>query len=176
MRAHEETAFRVAYLIVRNEADARDVAHEAFVRAHGALQRFHQREPFRPWLLRIVTNLALNSVRANRRRRAVDERYMQTVDTRAVAPSAEEQLEAAEQARRVWQAVSELDPHDQTVLYLRYFLGASEREMAVAIGRAAGTVKSRLHRALRRLRGVVESGYPDLLREVTAREQTETGP
>jgi RNA polymerase sigma-70 factor (ECF subfamily) len=173
VRMHEETAFRVAYLIVRDEAEARDVAQEAFVRTYGALKRFDTREPFRPWLLRIVRNVALNSVRAGRRRQAVGERYEQMATTETAA-SAEEQVEAAEQARRVWQAVGELEPQDQTLLYLRYFLDASERETAQAIGRPAGTVKSRLHRVLRRLRGVIESQYPDLLRDAAEKEQTGT--
>ena len=104
------------------------------------------------------------------------ERFEQMVDTKKTAPSAEGQLEAAEQARRVWQAVSELDVQDQTLLYLRYFLDASERETAQAIGRPAGTVKSRLHRVLRRLRGIIENQYPDLLRQNVAKEQTGTRP
>ena len=174
VREHEEPAFRAAYLIVRNEADARDVAQEAFVSAYRALKRFDRREPLQPWLLRIVTNGALNSARANRRRRAMGERYEQVADMRKTAPSAEEQTEAAERARRVWQAVGELDGQDQTLLYLRYFLDASERETAQAIGRPAGTVKSRLHRVLRRLRGVIESQYPDLLREGASKAPTET--
>ena len=174
VRMHEETAFRVAYLIVRDEAEARDVAQEAFVRAYGALKRFERGKPFQPWLLRIVTNVALNSVRASRRRRAMGERYEQMVDTRRTEASAEAQVEAAEQARRVWQAVGELEPQDQTLLYLRYFLDVSERETAQAIGRPAGTVKSRLHRVLRRLRGVIESQYPDLLRDTAAVEWKRT--
>jgi RNA polymerase sigma-70 factor (ECF subfamily) len=176
VRMHEEPAFRVAYLIVRNEADARDVAQEAFVRAYRTLRRFDRREPLQPWLLRIVTNVALNSLRADRRRRAMADRYERTVDTKKVAPSAEEELEAVVQARRVWQAVGELDAQDQALLYLRYFLDASERETAQAIGRPAGTVKSRLHRVLRRLRLVIESQYPDLLRDVAAKKQTGTQP
>ena len=173
MRAYQEAAFRVAYLIVRNEEDARDSAQEAFVRAHGALKRFDRREAFRPWLLRIVTNVALNSARANRRRTAMGERYSQTLDPAAAAPSVEERAEAAETARRVWQAVGELDGQDQALLYLRYFVGATELETAAAIGRPVGTVKSRLHRVLRRLRGVVETQYPDLLRDVAANERAD---
>ena len=100
VRTHEETAFRVAYLIVRDEAEARDVAQEAFVRAYRAMKRFDRREPFQPWLLRIVTNVALNSVRAARRRRAMGERYEQMVDKGKTTASAEQQAEAAEEARR----------------------------------------------------------------------------
>ena len=171
-RGYEEAAFRVAYLIVREEAEARDVAQEAFVRAYRSLGRFDARQPFRPWLLRIVTNLALNSARAAGRRRAMGERYEQAGEMKTVEPSPEHAVESAEQARRVWHAIGRLDAQDQALLYLRYFLDASERETAQALGRPEGTVKSRLHRVLRRLRGVIEQQYPDLLPEITEREMT----
>jgi RNA polymerase sigma-70 factor, ECF subfamily len=172
VRRYEEAAFRVAYLIVREEAEARDVAQEAFVRAYRSLGRFDTTQPFRPWLLRIVTNLALNSARAAGRRRTMGERYEHSVGRVSSEPSPEHAVESAEQARRVWQAIGRLDAQDQTLLYLRYFLDASERETAQALGRPEGTVKSRLHRVLRRLRGVIEQQYPDLLPEITERAMT----
>jgi RNA polymerase sigma-70 factor (ECF subfamily) len=161
---HEEIAFRVAYLIVRDEAEAQDVAQEAFVRAYRSLGRFDTRQPFRPWLLRIVTNVALNSRRSAGRRAAAGERYERQAGQGA-APSPEAAVQQSEETRRVWEAVGQLDAKDQTLVYLRYFLGVSEQEAAAAIGRPAGTVKSRLHRALRRLRDVIERGYPDLVPE-----------
>lgn len=163
MRLHEDAAFRCAYLIVREEAEAKDVAQEAFVRAHRSLGRFDTRRTFRPWLLRIVTNLAFNSRRSAGRRSATRERYEAAGGPTASVPSPESAAQAGEQARRVWEAVAALGNEDQEVIYLRYFLEASEEETAAAIGRPIGTVKSRLHRALRRLRAVVEERFPDLV-------------
>jgi RNA polymerase sigma-70 factor (ECF subfamily) len=57
---YREVAFRTAYLIARNAADAEDAAQEAFVKAYYALGRFRAGEPFRPWLLRIAANEARN--------------------------------------------------------------------------------------------------------------------
>ena len=65
---YQEAAFRAAYLIARNADDAADIAQEAFVRAHAQLHRFRLDDPFRPWLLRIVTNMALNDRRSRGRR------------------------------------------------------------------------------------------------------------
>ena len=163
MRQYEEVAFRVAYLIVRDEAEARDVAQEAFLRAYGSLGRFDARRAFRPWLLRIVTNLALNSARKAARQRRRDERYERAADVQRTVASVEETVEAQERGRRVWQAMSTLSADDQTVLYLRYFLATSEEDTATTIGRPVGTVKSRVHRALGRLRQVIQEQYPDLL-------------
>ncbi len=168
VRRYEDVAFRVAYLVVRDEMEAQDVAQEAFVRAYRSLGRFDARKPFRPWLLRIVTNLAINSRRSARRRGAMTERYERGLAVHSADRSPESAAEAGEHARRVWQAVSDLEPRDQTLLYLRYFLEASDEEAAAAIGRPVGTVKSRLHRALRRLRGVIEERYPDLASGVAA--------
>ena len=162
VRAHEEAAFRVAYLIARDEAEAQDVAQEAFVRAYRSLAKFDTRRPFRPWLLRIVTNLAINSRRGAQRRDAMSRRYQTEAHQKQAAPSPEAAVEAHEHAQRVWAAVAALSAHDQAVLYLRYFMDASEAETAVAIGRPPGTVKSRLHRALKRLRDVIDDRDPDL--------------
>lgn len=161
MQSYEELAFRVAYLIVRDEDDAADAAQDAFVRAFRSLDTFDTGRAFRPWLLRIVTNVALNSTRAAKRRQAATERLIPDSELEGqMQPDAA--AEAAEQAERVWEAIGGLSDDDQNLIYLRYFLESSEAEAAEAIGRPVGTVKSRLHRALKRLRQVIEDQYPDL--------------
>ncbi len=155
-------AFRAAYLIVRDEDDAADVAQDAFVRAYRSLGTFDAGRPFRPWLLRIVTNVALNSTRSSKRRSAATERLARDAERREDEPP-DAAVEAAEQSERVWTAIADLPGDDQRLIYLRYFLENSEAEAAESIGRPVGTVKSRLHRALKRLRRVIEDGYPDLL-------------
>jgi len=163
VRAHQEAAFRAAYLITHDAADAQDVAQEAFIRAFDALGRFDARRPFRPWLLRIATNLALNRLKASKRRQAMAERYgaraVETQDT----PTIEANVLKRERGRRVWDAIGRLKPDDQRLLVLRYFLELSEAELAQAFGVAAGTIKSRLHRALAKLRDVIRAHDPDLL-------------
>ena len=163
VRAHQEAAFRAAYLITHDAADAQDVAQEAFIRAFDALGRFDARRPFRPWLLRIATNLALNRLKASKRRQAMAERYgaraVETQDT----PTIEANVLKRERGRRVWDAIGRLKPDDQRLLVLRYFLELSEAELAQAFDVAAGTIKSRLHRALAKLRDVIRAHDPDLL-------------
>ena len=160
VRRHQEVAFRAAYLIVRDAGAAEDVAQEAFVRAFRGLGSFREGEPFRPWLLRIVTNLALNEVRGRNRRQGLFARI--TSFRQDPEPSPEPAALEGEQRDAVWRAIHELNGDDQVVLYLRYYLDLSEAEIAGVIGRPAGTVKSRLHRAGGRLREVVENRYPEL--------------
>jgi RNA polymerase sigma factor (sigma-70 family) len=158
---YQEVAFRAAYLITRDAGLAEEAAQDGFIRAHASLRGFRVGEPFRPWLLRIVTNLALNQVRGRSRRARLLER-VGIARERAWEPAADDTFLASARQRLLWQAIRELPEDDRVVLYLRYFLELPEREIAGVIGKAPGTVKSRLHRAGGRLRAVIEERYPAL--------------
>ena len=156
---YQEVAFRAAYLIVRDAQAAEDCAQDAFIRAYRGLRGFRRGEPFRPWLLRIVTNVALNDVRSKQRRTGLFDRVA------AVAPKAVDAPDFSlgdEHATTLARAINELPLDDRVVLHLRYFLDLPEREIATAIGKPPGTVKSRLHRAGKRLRELIEAKYPQL--------------
>ena len=87
--AFSEVAFRTAYLVTGDAAEAEDAAQEAFVKAYRALDRFREGEPFRPWLLRIVGNTARNRRRAAGRRAGLRLRAEAEAPTAARAPSHE---------------------------------------------------------------------------------------
>ncbi len=157
---HQDAAFRSAYLILRDSQAAEDVVQDSFIRAFRSLDRFREQSSFRPWLLRIVTNLALNQVRSQRRRLSLLERI--GGQARQDEPPAEALVVHGEEAQTMWQAINQLRQEDRLVLYLRYFLELSEHDMAQVIDKAPGTVKSRLSRAGRRLREVIERDYPQL--------------
>ena len=159
VRQYQEPVFRLAYLILGDSAEAEDVAQETFIRAYLKLAQFDAERPLRPWLLQIAANLARNRRRSIGRYWGALRRYWQ-----AEAEPAHRVAERADRpdARRLWQAVQRLQPAAQEIIYLRYFLALSEKEMAAALNVAPGTVKSRLHRALKRLRVVIGREYPDL--------------
>lgn len=157
---YQDAGFRAAYLIVRDAAAAEDVAQEAFIRAYRSLRSFRDGEPFRPWLLRIVTNLALNEVRGRGRRGGLFARVAGWRSEPVASP--EGAVLAGEGLELLSRAINELPADDRVILYLRYFLELPEREIAIAIDRPPGTVKSRLHRASARLRDVIERRYPTL--------------
>jgi RNA polymerase sigma-70 factor (ECF subfamily) len=159
---HQAAAFRLAYLVVGDAADAEDVAQEAFVRAFLSLERFEIGRPFRPWLMAITVNLARNRRRSfgrylNNLRRLI-EREPEPVQLHQYG----EDLQARREAHLLWQAVQQLNQKGQEVVYLRYFLEMSESETAETLDIAPGTVKSRLHRALKQLRGVIEREFEEL--------------
>jgi RNA polymerase sigma-70 factor (ECF subfamily) len=147
---HLKVAFRAAYLITGSPADAQDAAQEGLVKAWLALDRFRSDAPFRPWLVRIVINEAHNRRRATGRQAGLALRLAALPE--ATDSGAEATALAGEQRTRLLGAVSSLREEDQMVIAARYFLGLSEAETATALSLPAGTVKSRLSRALARLR------------------------
>lgn len=163
VRAYETPAFRAAYLITRDEHDAADAAQEAFVRAFRALESFRLGEPFRPWLMRIVTNQALNRIQAVKRRTGMTERYAQTVDAAMESPNVQRALETREKNELLVRAVGRLKPDEQALITLRYFIELPEVEVAQTLDIPQGTVKSRLHRTLSKLREIIRTEFPDLV-------------
>jgi RNA polymerase sigma factor (sigma-70 family) len=152
VREHQGIAFRTAYLITGSAADAEESAQDGFVKAHRALGRFRRGAPFRPWVLEIVANEARNRRRSAGRRTVLAVRAAAEAPSGDAAPSPEGVLLAAEERDDLLEAVNALSEDDRLVIGCRYFLELSEEETAAALGIRRGTVKSRLSRALERLR------------------------
>ncbi len=148
VRGQQEVAFRTAYLITGDASEAEDATQEAFVKAYRSLWRFRPGAPFRPWLLSIVANEAKNRSKAVGRRA----RLALRAATEAPVGDASSSPVAAELRAELLLALEALREADRLAIACRYFLGLSEEETAAALGCARGTVKSRLSRAVGRLR------------------------
>src|SRR4051812_7146843 len=135
-------------LITGHPEDAEEAAQDGFVKAWRALHRFREGEPLRPWLLTIVANEARNRRRAAGRREHLVLRAAAALPPAGEAPVPDRDGLAA--------AIGRLREEDRVVIGCRYLLDLSEAETAAALGVARGTVKSRLSRALGRLREEVD--------------------
>jgi RNA polymerase sigma-70 factor (ECF subfamily) len=166
VRRYESLAFRTAYLLSGDPAEAEDAAQDAFIRAYRALGTFQLGRPFRPWLLRIVANQAINRRKAEARRQGLVERFGAFLRSGGGPPSVEAQVVEGERSDTLWKAIRQLKPDEQTLVYLRYYLELSEAELAEALNCPPGTVKSRLHRTLQRLQSIVERHYPELAKGI----------
>ena len=155
VRRYQELAFRTAYLITGNAADAEEVAQDALTKAFYALDRFRAGAPFRPWLLQIVANEARNRRKSAGRRAKLALRAAAEELPGRSEPSPEGEVLAAERRAALLAALDALRDDDRRVIAYRYFLDLSEAEMADILNCARGTVKSRLSRALGRLRGLL---------------------
>jgi RNA polymerase sigma factor (sigma-70 family) len=155
VQRYQELAFRAAYHVTLDAGDAEDAAQEAFVKAYYALDRFREGAPFRPWLLTIVINEARNRRKAAGRRAGTEQRAFAVHASGDPARSPEDVAEAGELRAALLGAIRRLREEDRLVLAYRYFFDLSEAEMAEALHCARGTIKSRLSRALGRLRAVI---------------------
>lgn len=139
-----ERAHRAAFLITRDAAAAEDIAQEAILAAVQRLARFDARRPFGPWLHRIVVNRSIDHVRARRRRGEVHA----TAAPELPAPPDG----GGSMSDDVAGALAVLDPEDRAVVVLRHLLDHDSQEISRMLGMPPATVRTRLRRALDRLR------------------------
>lgn len=159
MRAHHERTFRLAYAIVHNEADARDIAQEVWLTVWKQLGTFRGDSRFTTWLHPIVTRKSLDHLR--KRRRWFDrflpfntgEADAVEVPEPATTDDARSLHEGNETVERVRAAIAALPPKHRVVLALRELEGLSYEEIAAATGVPTGTVMSRLFHARKLLAG-----------------------
>jgi RNA polymerase sigma-70 factor (ECF subfamily) len=148
-----------------NRLDAEDAVQEAFLRAWRFRDSLSKESSFRPWLYRVVVNTCNSKLRQeipHRDRRASDEALNDE-------PAGEESPQRIELSQDVMSALRDLPVDLRVVVVLRYYADLSEREIAIAIGRKQGTVKSRLHEARRRL-ALHPALQSDTARDRTSRE------
>lgn len=160
---YRETAYRVALRITRRPEDALDVVQDGFIRAFERLGGFQRESGFRTWLLRIVSNRALDLLRARKVRLAIpldggDEAPGATLAARGPHQQPEHAMEQQELARRLHQAIESLPPEQRAVFALYATGEMTYEQIAEALGIPIGTVMSRLYHARRRLHGML----PDL--------------
>jgi RNA polymerase sigma-70 factor (ECF subfamily) len=147
VRRHREGVVNVVYRMCGDANLAEDAAQEAFIRAWQHLPGYRPQSPFRNWVYRIATNVALDMLRRER----------ETVDIDALSLAASDEgpeatVEGRERGEQVRQAVLALPPASRAVLVLREYEGLSYREIADMLGIPIGTVMSRLSYARNRLR------------------------
>ncbi len=140
-------AFRVALSVLRDRAEAEDVAQESFLRAYQSFHRLRDRARFRAWLVRIAWRLALDRIRARKRR---EQRELAAVRTPA-EPTCEDLAASSEFQRRLAAAIDALPEKLRIVLNLAAVEGHDLKEVARLLDLPEGTVKSRLHLARKRL-------------------------
>lgn len=156
---HRDLVYGVARRWTRTPEDAEDLTQEAFVRAYRALIGYppERREALRlrGWLARITLNLARNRARA-RDPVAVDiDDVAEPLDERGIGPASI--VERRESAQRWRLLLARLPPNQRLAVELRHVEGLSYPEIAEALAKPAGTVKSDVHRGVKRLRRAYES-------------------
>jgi len=166
LRAGEEDAFRefvatyqdrILTVVARvgGTAEAEDLAQETFIKALGAIDRFEGNSALFTWLYRIAVNTARDFL-AHRRRRPAVALEDASVDPVSAADRPEEALARKDDRQLVRQALDKLAEPFRSTLVLREMEGHSYEEIATILGVSIGTVESRIFRARRKLRDILE--------------------
>lgn len=146
---HRSRALGLAMRVLRSEADAEDVAQEAFVRAWFALPGFRGESKFSTWLYAIVMRKALDRAATVQRRRGRETELAAASEIAATRGADDERARLAVRMERLMSVLSEAQ---RAVVTLFYYEGRSVDEVAMALRMPAGTVKTHLSRARAALR------------------------
>jgi RNA polymerase sigma-70 factor (ECF subfamily) len=161
-RRYRQAAFRVAYRLLGNEADALDAVQEGFIKALSHLEGFQGRSSLKTWLLRVVSNAALDLGRSRGRREAVHlDALPGALHNRLLCPDDTQQtLHREELSHLLSEALNTLSPIQRQTFVLYADAELSYREVAEATGASLGTVMSRLYYARQKLRAYLIQRTP----------------
>ena len=151
LRDDYNTAYRTACLVLRDPVEAQDAVQEAFLRVWRFRDSVPAGDARKAWLYRVVVNACISRIRSQKSRAGKDFGDLGLETMADPAPSPQALAEHAELAGDVVAALADLPESLRVPIVLRFYAGLSEKEIAVAIDRRPGTVKSRLYDARQRL-------------------------
>ena len=148
-----DACWRFAYHMLGEQSDAEDVLQETYLRAYLAIGRYDERDQFRGWLFRILTNQCRNALTARGRR---SRRFVQdeiAIELAAAPPTGV--LRDVEDAT-LSRALAQLDPNQREALLLKFSEGLEYTEMSAMTGMGESALKMRVKRGIERLRALLE--------------------
>ena len=161
-RRYRGLAYRVAHRLLGNEADALDAVQDGFVKALTHLDGFEGRSSFKTWLLRVVSNAALDlgRQRGRREQRRSDESALNDWEISGPAQEPGRELERADLRRMLQAALMRLPEAQRRTFVLHVDGELSYREVADVLEISIGTVMSRLFYARQKLRALLSERLP----------------
>ena len=150
-RAHLRDVYSYAYYRVGNHHDAEDLTEQAFLQAYRHFERAlaeSKGRPLRPWLIRIVHNLAANYFRDRSRR---PQTHLEDAGILSAPHGTEQIVEEREEVQAVLRGVAGLPEDRREALIMRFAIGMDNREISRALGRSEGATKGLIPRAIKQL-------------------------
>ncbi len=151
---YEKRAYNIAYRMMANEEDAKDMAQEAFIKIYKSIKNFREESSFSTWLYRIVTNVCLDEIRKRKRNETVplqismeNDKGIAHIEIGADKETPEDIYERIEKRQLILNAINSLNEDYKTVIVLRDIQGFGYEEIASMLSCSLGTVKSRINRA-----------------------------
>jgi RNA polymerase sigma-70 factor (ECF subfamily) len=151
VRAAQRPVFGLCLRLLRNEAEASEVAQETFLRAYQHLDRYDETRPFDLWVLTIARNLCLDLLRRRTKLQTEDvDEHAQVLPSGDI--SVEEHAIVRQERQSLEDAMATLSVDDREVLALYYVQKRTTKEIAQVMNVAPGTIMARLFRAREKLR------------------------
>ncbi|MCA0374941.1 MAG: RNA polymerase sigma factor [Gemmatimonadetes bacterium] len=150
-----DACFRFAYHMLGERADAEDAVQESFLRAYLAIGRYDERDQFRGWLFRILTNQCRNYLTSRGRR---SRRFVQDDVALAAAPAPPGLATGVEDAALL-SALAQIDPLQREAILLKYAEGLEYGEMSAMTGAGESALKMRVKRGSERLRAILGPSF-----------------
>ncbi len=171
VKEYEKNVYNLALRMVGNSEDAADMSQEAFIKAYNSLDSFRGDSKFSVWLYRIVSNVCLDFIRSRKRKQTVslsmenDNGDDVELDIADDTQSPERLMDKRLTREAVRRGLASLPPGQRQILLLREIQGLSYDEIAEVLNVEAGTVKSRIFRARKKLSAfLLEDGnIPDFI-------------
>jgi len=150
---HVDLIYRHIYYRVGNTSDAEDLTQQVFINAWKAIGRFRKKSsPFAAWLMTISRNALIDFYRARKDKVSLDDDYDKVSDETGPAQVAEKLSER----RELMKFIARLPEDHREVILLRFIEDYSFGEIAAALGKSEGAVRVTLHRALKKMRSLME--------------------
>ena len=156
---HMRRVYDLAYGFVNDHDDAEDIAQEVFVSAFRSIREFRQEAAFSTWLYRIAANCSLDRLKQRKRSTA---RFVPMEESHIADVSIDPTTEQIDASAHIERALHELPTLQRAVVMLRYMEGFSTKQVSDILKCSEGTVKTHLHRGLKKMRTKLQ-----LLREET---------
>lgn len=154
VQRHMKQAYDLAYGFAHDHDDAEDIAQEAFVRVYHSIHSFRREAGFKTWLYRIVTNVSLDRLKQKRRksRRQVEIDHPATAELTVQLND----MQQVDLTMHIERALHELPTLQRAVIILRHMDGLSTKQVSHILRCSEGTVKTHLHRGLKKMRQLLE--------------------
>lgn len=160
VRAFQTRIYRLAWRMVWDEHEARDMAQEVFLRLFRAFDRYDPARPFGPWFHRLAVNVCLNKMKKFRAMRHPSIDANAGADPACPTPDSGEQAQAGEMKTRLRRAIRQLPDTYRVAVSLRHLDGMSYEDMAEILDLPLGTVKNRLFRGREKLKAILSPEKP----------------
>ncbi|MCK9216763.1 MAG: sigma-70 family RNA polymerase sigma factor [Firmicutes bacterium] len=165
IKNYEKKAYNIAYRIMNNEEDAKDMTQEALIKIYKSIKNFRQESTFSTWIYRIVTNVCLDELRKRKKSETIPleintegEKGTMRFEIGADEETPEDLYEQVELRQVIFNMINSLKEDYRTVIILRDMQGFSYEEISIILGCSLGTIKSRINRARNALKDKLRLG------------------